>query len=457
MPQFRDPIHGFIHVSRDEQKIIDSPPFQRLRNIRQLGTSYLVYHGAEHTRFGHSIGVMHLVTRAFSAVTENTKGLFRHDFKENTAYILWYRQILRLIALTHDLGHAPFSHASEELFPKGLSHENYTEKIIKETVIAEYIKEIGAKLHTDISESVGISSDDLIQNLKIRPITPELIWTIYGEKPRLADDEYIMPDFMFLKGFMDSELDCDKMDYLLRDSYYCGVKYGEYDLDRLISSLTVNKNEQENTLQLAIKSSGIQALEEFIIARYFMFIQVYFHRSRKAFDKLLIKGLTEILPDGKYPEGVGDYLAWDDVSVLHKMRYKDISSSSRQYIERKKMHCVYESSAHVATGDRQFIKTMSDKLLPNSFPGHTFFFDESDKMPHGLLPSGFLPGDNDSDAIKIINSNTDEAEDVLENSILLTGISGSNNKINICRIYAEGKSIDAIKTWVKNEIKESKS
>jgi HD superfamily phosphohydrolase len=96
---------------------------------------------------------------------------------------------------------------------------------------------------------------------------------IYGEKPSINNDEYIWPDFVFLKSFMDSELDCDKMDYLLRDSLYCGVTYGKYDLDRFISTLTIYKNEKEKILSLAISSGGIQAFEEFVLARYFMFIQ----------------------------------------------------------------------------------------------------------------------------------------------------------------------------------------
>ena len=116
MYQFRDPIHGFIDVSDDELKIINSAPFQRLRHIHQLATTYLVYHGAEHTRFGHSLGVMHLTSRVFDSVTQKVPNLFSEDEQENRVIIAWYRQILRLIGLTHDLGHAPFSHASEELF-----------------------------------------------------------------------------------------------------------------------------------------------------------------------------------------------------------------------------------------------------------------------------------------------------------------------------------------------------
>ena len=289
LPHYRDPIHGFIEVSRQEQKIIDSSPFQRLRNIKQLATTYLVYHGAEHTRFGHSIGVMHLATRAFKAVTEKNPLLFREDPEENKVVTAWYLQILRLIALTHDLGHAPFSHASEALFAGGKEHEDYTKDIIEQTEIADYINEIGELFQRTYGEQYGI--------------TPQLLWKIYGEDPKnhMLDDDYIWPDFMFLKSFMDGEMDCDKMDYLLRDSHYCGVSYGTYDLERFISTLTVYKKPEENILQLAINSGGIQAFEEFVLARYFMFIQVYFHKTRRYLDHLLegrgsvnIRGLVKI-------------------------------------------------------------------------------------------------------------------------------------------------------------------
>ncbi|WOL39890.1 HD domain-containing protein [Pyramidobacter sp. YE332] len=182
MYQFRDPIHGFIDISDDELKIIDSAPFQRLRNIRQLATTYLVYHGAEHSRFGHSIGVMHLTSRVFDSVTRKVPNLFSDDEEENAHKTAWYRQLLRLIGLTHDLGHAPFSHVSEELFEPGKEHEDFTKLVICGTEISGYIREIGAKFKKQHGDRYDI--------------TPELVWMIYEGKD-ILNEEFIVPDFFF--------------------------------------------------------------------------------------------------------------------------------------------------------------------------------------------------------------------------------------------------------------------
>ena len=441
MPQFRDPIHGFIFISDDEQKIVDSAPFQRLRHIRQLATTYLVYHGAEHTRFGHSIGTMHLVTRVFDFVVSKKPKLFRENVQENEVVIMWYRQILRLIALTHDLGHSPFSHASEV---KNFKHEEYTKKIIEETVVAKYISEIGEKLHKDLAGKLEISPGELQKKYKVRPITPELIWMIYGGKPR-AGEEYIWPDFVFLHSFMDSELDCDKMDYLLRDSLYCGVTYGRYDLDRFISSLTVYENKKENVLLLAISSGGLQAFEEFVLARYFMFIQVYFHKTRRYFDHLLVKGLREILPKGNFPKDIHSYLKWDDISVLYKMKQK-ATASTQEYFDRKAMSCVYESSAHAKGSDRRYARSLFSELEKN-FSHTSFWFDSSNKKPHKLLPTAYSPEDDSGEGIKVLDKHTHEAKNVMDCSLILQGIV---DRIDICRIYASGdcEEIKKIRDWI---------
>lgn len=414
MYQFRDPVHGFIEISNDELRIINSPPFQRLRNIHQLATTYLVYHGAEHTRFGHSIGVMHLTSRVFDSVVKKNPLLFSENAEENALKIKWYRQLLRLIGLTHDLGHAPFSHASEELFPEGKEHEDYTRLVICETEIAEYINIIGEKFKATYVDSYNI--------------TPELVWMIYEGK-EITNEEFILPDFLFLKSFMDGELDCDKMDYLLRDSLYCGVTYGKYDLDRFVSTLTAYKS--DNKIQLAIERGGVQALEEFILARYFMFIQVYFHKTRRYLDKALVKSLKAVLPKGKYPERIDDYLKWDDIRVLNL-----IADSENQdvvdYRNRKIMTCVLDSKPHGEKADRLNASIIYG-ILKKEF-GDGVLFDSVDKAAHKFTPALLEPEDDSGRGIRILDETTGAVKNLMEESIILESIF---RPISINRIYAD--------------------
>ncbi len=416
MYQFRDPVHGFIELSEGEKKIIDSKPFQRLRYIKQLATTYLVYHGAEHTRFGHSIGVMHLVSKTFDAVVEKNPKLFSDDDSENQVLVKYYRQILRLIALTHDLGHAPFSHASEDLFPDRKMHEDYTKEIIENTKIAEYINEIGEEFQKKYGECYKI--------------TPQLLWMIYDGD--VLNPEYVTPDFKFLQSFMDGELDCDKMDYLLRDSKFCGVSYGVYDLERFISTLTVYKT--KSTLSLAIEKGGIQALEEFVLARYFMFIQVYFHKTRRYFDKQLVKALKVILPHGKYPEDVREFLEWDDNRILYNMNISD-SEEVKEFRERITMTCVYETPVHTESAEVEKTRLIY-KMLCKEFGEEKLLYDEVDKAAHKLQPLYFAANvaeDDSGKSIIILDSKTLKPKNLMEESHILNGIL---KPISIKRIYA---------------------
>jgi HD superfamily phosphohydrolase len=401
--RFRDPVHGFIEISTLEKMIIDSGPFQRLRNIKQLAMTNLVYHGAEHTRFGHSIGVMYLVTKAFRSVIS----------KEVVAWpkekIIWYEQILRLIALTHDLGHAPFSHASEAVLPDKLKHEDFTEKIIKETCIADYIYKIG-------KECRSITDHD---------ITPELICDIY--MGRVAGDN---SEFVFLKSFMDSELDCDKMDYLIRDSLYCGVNYGKYDVERLISCLTVYL-EDNFPPRLAIEKGGIQAFEEFVLARYFMFVQVYFHRTRRYFDIIFSQALREILPSGTYPASVEEYLNWDDHRVIQLMKENvETLDYCNSIINRTIFPCVLETKPHPQSGDIRYFNSQMKQLI-NHFGKDCFIEDYSaDKIPHKIPQKVEL---DDETAIVIVDKKTNEVSTISDESYIISNLT---ERINIKRLYA---------------------
>lgn len=419
--KFRDPVHGFIMVRPGESKIINSLPFQRLRNIKQLAMTYLVYHGAEHTRFGHSLGVMHLVSKAFNAAVENGEYYFSAEKKE------WYEQILRLIALTHDLGHAPFSHASEAAFKEGLEHEDYTEKIVKETVIGSYIQEIG----DDFTRKFG----------KEYNITPALICDIYRGRNPGENSE-----FTFLKSFMDSELDCDKMDYLLRDSLFCGVKYGNFDIERLISSLTIYV--QDECPRLAISDGGKQAFEEFVLARYFMFTQVYFHRTRRYFDIMLGRALTAILPDGKYPLSVEEYLMWDDCRAMQAIKNDVENEACKNIVYRIVYPCVHETKAHPQVGDKHEFKLIVRDLKKN-IKEEGFIEDYSaGKMPHKIPIKSEV---TDEKAIVIINKTSGKLSTISEESNIIRSLT---EKIDIQRIYAEPNIADTAQKYIKEIYKE---
>jgi len=288
---FRDPLHGFVRVSRVERDLIDCSVFQRLRRIHQLGTGYLVYHGAEHSRFGHSLGVMEIATRVFRAINEKRSGLLGKgdDLRRN-------EQLLRLAALLHDLGHPPFSHAADELFSeepgtgKKRQHEDYTQVLIAQSEIREIIDTNFAPLE----------------------ISAETVVDLFRDPAQLGKVGILLQDIVA------GELDADRMDYLARDSLLAGVTYGRYDLERLLD--TVTAIEDKEGVHLAVEDGGFYALEAFLLARYYMFLQVYLHEDRRFYDVALSRVLKELLriEGGTYPQPTDwqKFLRLDDIWVL---------------------------------------------------------------------------------------------------------------------------------------------
>ena len=239
--EMRDPIHGFIKVSRKERDLIDTKVFQRLRRIRQLAMTFLVYPGALHTRFDHSIGVMHIAGRICNKLQESEPN--RIDAKDIT--------LVRLAALLHDIGHGPFSHVSEHLLDESTYDKTDKDKPRE-------------KIHEKITVDI-IQTDPEINTILCNEERDFVIEMIEGKEKR----------WDWRRDIVSSELDADKMDYLLRDSYFAGVKYGLYDLEKLIESCLITK--RPNT-PLAISSKGIYALEQLLLARHHMTQQVYWHR-----------------------------------------------------------------------------------------------------------------------------------------------------------------------------------
>lgn len=279
--EINDPIHGFIGITDIEAKIINSQPYQRLRRIKQLSGGHFVYPTAEHTRFGHCIGVMYLAGLSGKRLL-NRMGLGDQKLQE-----------VRIAGLLHDIGHGPFSHVFEEVLleKRGMNHEDVTEWIILKS-------ELG-----DLLEADGISKKrigDLVR----------------GRQKTKRDS--------IIAGIVAGQIDSDKMDYLIRDSFYCGVNYGLVDIHRLIDSIEISKDYQ---IQFDIAARG--ALESFLVARYEMFLNVYYHKTVRSVEVMLVKLInaadnTLKLTSFSTPE---EFLELDDMSLISRVRSIDSSES----------------------------------------------------------------------------------------------------------------------------------
>src|SRR5690625_2744913 len=233
---FRDPVHSYVYV-RDQViwDLIGTKEFQRLRRINQLGTTSYTFHGAEHSRFNHSLGVYEIVRR----ILENFSDQLNWQGDE--------RLLCLTAALLHDLGHGPYSHCFEQVF--NLDHEDFTKKII-----------LG---DTEINQVLT----------KVSPEFPEKVASVID---KTYEDRLIV-------SLISSQIDADRMDYRQRDAYYTGVSYGHFDMGRILRVMRPTEN------QIVIKSTGMHAVEDYIMSRYQMYWQVYFHPVTRSSEVILTK------------------------------------------------------------------------------------------------------------------------------------------------------------------------
>lgn len=332
--EIRDPIHGYIFITDVERELIDTRPIQRLRGIKQLAGAHLTYPGGEHSRFSHSLGVMHLAGVLANRLVQ-LEYLSQDDMQK-----------ARIAGLLHDVGHGPFSHMYEEVLEKyrHMTHEDVAQWLIKKSEVKDVLKKNGYSPAELSKLSVGRLEKT--------------------EKP-------------FLNQIIAGQFDVDIMDYLVRDSYFTGVEYGKVDIYRLIDSMDVIDE------GLGVDLAASYALEAFVIARYEMFKAVYYHRSVRAAEVMLIRAMDYAneklgLTAFKAPEG---YLQLDDASVLLRLlslkgaKEKPLKSSyeiARMFVDRQLFKCAYESIIHrrdefftsiLNRGEirRQIAQEMSDK------------------------------------------------------------------------------------------------
>lgn len=299
--EIRDPIHVFIRIDSDERRVMDSPPFQRLRYIHQLALTYLVYPGATHRRFEHSLGVMELAGRVYDVITksENIHPGVR-DLVPNDEFSLQYwRRVLRMAALCHDLGHLPFSHAAEsDLLPVGWDHERLTVELI-----------LGDELN-QIWKELKVGAED-VAKLAVGPKK----YHKYRPGATFNNWEAILAEIVVGDAF-----GVDRIDYLLRDSHHAGVAYGRFDHYRLIDTLRILPKSEGDSQEpvLGIEEGGLHSAESLLLARYFMYTQLYFHPVRRIYDRHLQDFLRIVLPTG-FPTDIKEHMKWTDNEITARL------------------------------------------------------------------------------------------------------------------------------------------
>ncbi|WP_100009834.1 HD domain-containing protein [Lentibacillus sediminis] len=247
---FKDPVHRYVHVKdRVIWDLIAAPEFQRLRRIKQLGTSNYTFHGAEHSRFNHSLGVYEIVRRII------------YNFQDRPHWNKNERLLALCAALLHDLGHGPFSHSFEKAFK--LDHEQFTQAIIMgETQVHKILERVEKGFAQKVADVIAKTYEDKL-----------------------------------VVSLISSQIDADRMDYLQRDAYFTGVSYGHFDMERILRVMRPTED------QVVIKSTGMHAVEDYIMSRYQMYWQVYFHPVTRSAEVIL----SRILDRAKYLYETGDF------------------------------------------------------------------------------------------------------------------------------------------------------
>jgi len=299
--ELSDPLYGFIGLFPEELPVIDSIPFQRLRNIKQLGGAYLVFPSAQHTRFEHSVGVMFVADSIYDRIKDS---LFADQTDKE-----YYRKIVRLSALLHDIGHPPFSHTAEVLIPDKKNHEHMTKRIIRETPLKDIIK-----------KSFLFNDEDIERIIRVATGKPNS----YIEKT--------------LTDIITGEFGADRIDYLRRDALFCGVSYGLFDYQRLLNTIGIS-----DSGRLCINISGLRALENFIISRYFMYMQVYFHKVVRIMNLHILDLMKDILQ--KFDSNdINNYIKLNDTYILSLLftdnKYK---KHAERILERKHFREIFST------------------------------------------------------------------------------------------------------------------
>ncbi len=313
----RDVIHGVILIEPHELPILDSYLFQRLRQIRQTGFAEHSYPGATHNRYIHSLGALFTITETFEAIFEGLKKRSPETWKR-------FRALVRFSALLHDIGHGPLSHTTEFAMPevsrlnpklhskRKATHEDYTLKIILDSPLTPLLERAGKSFgFTPLHIAALIESDTEVDE-------DFFIEKIDGEKLNFRP---------VLHQLISSELDADRMDYLRRDSFYCGVNYGVFDYSWILRNLCAHH--ENGNVYLGIKHRALYAFEDFLLARFNMFLQVYLHHKTVVYDEMLANYLNDPECDYRLPADIEAYSRCTDAHL-----YSHLSESKNPWAKR---------------------------------------------------------------------------------------------------------------------------
>ena len=398
-----DPIHDFVRVYDNELKIIDTPIFQRLRRIRQLSGAHLIYPGAQHTRFEHSLGVMHIASMAGQALAE--KGIVSSDDIQN----------LRLAGLLHDIGHGPFSHLFEEIFEekRKISHEDLGRDIILKTEIGDIISKNGfdKKLITKLA---------------------------FGDSK-----------LQFMNEIISGVLSADIMDYLLRDGYFTGAEHAKIDHHRLTHSLDVYKN------KLALDKSSLVNFETMMISRFQMFKAVYFHKTVRAGEVMLLEAMD--LAEGELglsSMNLDEYLQLSDDVILakllnlpeHNSKLKASKKIATDYLNRNLFKSVFESTLTGKAITKKRMQELRGEISKKSKIDINEIFVDSSNTPSIPLS----PSKKESKSIILLenNGNKTTAKEILISQIQLVSVMSGFMKI--LRVYTPAKNRKKVEMAAKS-------
>ena len=407
--EITDPVHRSIRFTQVEKEVIDTPTFQRLRRIRQLAGAHLVYPSAQHSRFEHSLGTMHIAGLAGEA-------LLSKGYIDNAEVV----QDLRLAALLHDIGHGPFSHLFEEVleYHCKTTHEAMGRKIITQSEISDVLSRNGHS--TEHTCKLSFAS----------------------------------PKVTYLNEIISGGLSADIMDYLPRDGLFTGAEYAKVDYHRIVGSLEVWKN------RLAINKSALNSLESMLISRYEMFKAVYFHKTVRAAEVMLLRSMIAADEElGLSDTSLENYLGLTDEATLERLCSVDGRNSNakqrfaaqiaRDYRDRRLLKSVYEKLLQKRGRhqmDRRALQSLAGRIAEAAHIASDYVFVDASRVPSMPL----TPSKEEMMSILVVDKESVK-ELPISNLPLIESISGF---FDMLRVYTTAENRENVERSVKKVLGE---